>query len=128
MRLILFLGEQALQLPEALHLLLMPFLFVVIDELPQLDLQRIHDLISFLDLAQRFLLIGLHEDLYQGLHLLIFPLLVPRPILPELLEVLLDPVPEINPVILHEFCIGGDILVHSSMMVMVSRKKGMSSW
>ena len=38
MRVVLFLGKQALQFPEALDLLLMPFLFVAIDELPEFDL------------------------------------------------------------------------------------------
>lgn len=127
MRLILFLGEQTLQFPEAFDLLLMPFLFVVIDELSKFDLQRIHDLIPFLNLAERFLLVGLHEDLDQRLHLLVLPLFL-HPILSQFLQVIFDPVPQINPIIFHQFCIGGDILVHSSMMVIVSLKKGISSW
>ena len=125
MRLILLFGKETLQFPEALDLLLMPFLFIVINKLSEFDLQRIHDLISFLNLAERFLFVGLHEDLNQHLHLLILPFLL-YSILTQFLQVILDSVPQINPIIFHEFCIGRDILVHSSMMVMVSRKKGRS--
>lgn len=105
----------------------MLFPLVVIDELPQFDLHPIHDLISSLNLRERFLLVGLHEDLNEHLYLFVFPFAFDLLILSQILEIVLDLVPEEYAIFLHEFCIGGLLLVHSSMRAMASRKKGISS-
>jgi hypothetical protein len=76
----LFLWIKDFKSSKTLHLLLVPFFLVTIYEFSQLNLEPIHNLISLLNLIQRLLLVRLHKDLQEHLHLFIIPIL-PLPIL-----------------------------------------------
>lgn len=105
----------------------MLLLLTAVDQFPQLDLNPVHHLIASLYFTQGFLLIGLDEHMNQLLNLLVLPFVLFFSIASEVFQIVFYFISEIDSILLHQFFVGKMVLVHSSMIVIASRKKGIYS-